>query len=129
MAARVLLLISDRQLASTAGRYLAGQGYQTDIHADPQAAVLAADQTPPDIAVTDLTLAGRTGVEFLYELRSYPDWQKMPVIVYGRQRQSEVEDYLPALSQLGVSRYLSATSTPLPGLAEAIGGLLRPAVP
>ena len=32
--------------------------------------------------VVEMTLAGHSGFEFLYEFRSYSDWATLPVIVY-----------------------------------------------
>lgn len=123
---RVLILFNDRQLAKRAGEYLKIKGYDTDIHTDPQQAILAADTNLFDIAVVDINLAGRSGIEFLYELRSYREWQEIPVIVVGLARLGEIQDFLPSLGQLNVAQYLPLALTPLPRLEAKISRLLQP---
>ena len=111
---------ADRQLARNASDYLSRRGCRVEIHSGPQQAVSAADKQKPDVIVLDLSLAGRSGVEFLYELRSYPDWQRIPVIAAGRLTPEELEAYQPALAQLGISAYLPKRFTPLSMLADEI---------
>lgn len=124
---RVLILFNDRQLAKRAGQFLKLKGFDTNIHTDPQKAILAADTTSFDIAVVDISLAGRTGIEFLYELRSYREWQEIPVIAVGSARLSEIQDFLPSLGQLNVTQYLPMALTSLPKLEAKISHLLRSA--
>lgn len=126
---RVLILFNDRQLAMRAGEYLKLKGFDTDIHTDPQEAISAADTNSFDIAVVDINLAGRSGIEFLYELRSYREWQEMPVIAVGLARLSEIQDFLPSLGQLNVTQYLPLTLTSLPKLESKISRLLQPVPP
>jgi DNA-binding response OmpR family regulator len=70
--ANILFLESDRILASNLTKVFKRVGHQVSWHVDPQAAVLAADKNQPDLVIMDLLLAGRSGIEFLYEFRSYP---------------------------------------------------------
>lgn len=122
---RVLLLLNDRQLVRQAGEFLSLKGLEADIHTDPQKAVSAADKNSPDIAVVDINLAARSGIEFLYELRSYQEWQKLPVIVIGLARLNELEDFLPAFRQLEVTQYLTWALTPLHRLEAEISRILQ----
>jgi DNA-binding response OmpR family regulator len=122
----IILLETDRQLAKYTADYLKQQGHKTEVYSDPQSAISSADKHCPDCVVLSLLLAGRSGIEFLYELRSYPEWQKIPVIVTGKLSAEELNDYTPVFNQLGVTRYLHKSTTSLTDLAVAIQGLLQP---
>ena len=124
--AKVLLLEPDRRLAASAQTYLGQAGHQVATYVDLQAAITAADTQPPDIVITNLILAGRSASEFLYELRSYPDWQRLPVIILSHLPAGELDGYLPALRQLGVSRCLQKADTSLQQLADEIDYQLKP---
>jgi DNA-binding response OmpR family regulator len=41
---------------------------------------LCADDVRPDVAIVELQLVAHSGIEFLYEFRSYVDWQNIPVV-------------------------------------------------
>lgn len=122
----VLILFSDRQLAVHTSDYLKLKGYKVSAHTDPQQAITAADAQPPAVVVIDLLLANRSGVEFLYELRSYPEWQGIPVIITGYQQASDVRLFRPAFDQLNVASYLPAPLTSLARLEQEIRSLSQP---
>jgi DNA-binding response OmpR family regulator len=74
--ANILLIETDRLLAKNLSKYLTKFGHEVSWHVEPQAAMDSADQKCPDVIVLDLLLANsRSGIEFLYEFRSYPEWQ------------------------------------------------------
>jgi two-component system response regulator PfeR len=124
--ANILLLQSDRQLAANIQGFLNRRGHSLDTHSDPQTAVMAADKQPPDLIIIDLLLAGRSGVEFLYELRSYTEWQNIPVIVTGTLSPDEQQAYRALFAQLNVTTYLYKPSFSLGALAEEIEGIIQP---
>jgi CheY-like chemotaxis protein len=116
--ATIFLLETDRQLGKAAQEYFAG--HDLYYFADPQSAVTAADINKPDVVVLDLFLAGRSGIEFLYELRSYPDWQLLPVIATGHVSASEIEEFQESLNELRVHKYLPKHTTPLADLLAEV---------
>jgi DNA-binding response OmpR family regulator len=120
---KILLLQSDDQLAANTTAYLKRKGFDVSAHKDPQAAVAEADANLPDIVILDLSLAGRTGVEFLYELRSYPDWQAIPAIITGSLTIQHVQPYLDSFNQLDVAVYLPRQTTSLARLAQEVSRL------
>lgn len=125
--AHILLLEADRQLARYTADFLGRRGHHVLRFADPQAAISATDTDLPDLIILNLSLAARSGIEFLYELRSYPDWQKVPVIATGRLDPKEQAAYSQAFTQLNISSYMPKESFSLSGLAAAADGLLQPA--
>lgn len=79
--AHILILEPDRLLAETYRRALEHDGYEAEYVTSGQAAVDSADQQLPDLIILELQLPAHNGLEFLYEFRSYTDWQQIPVIV------------------------------------------------
>lgn len=80
----ILLIEPDKLLASQYAGFLNGKGYSVR-HADnAQDAVLAADRQSPDLVIIEPLLASHSGIEFLYEFRSYGEWQSVPIIVLSR---------------------------------------------
>lgn len=78
---RVLIVEPDRILAELYRQALAGEGYDISVAATAQAAVFAADAHRPDVVLLEMQLVGHSGIEFMYELRSYTEWQHIPVVV------------------------------------------------
>lgn len=123
---RVLLIESDKILADNLTSFLGGAGHKVDWQLEPQTAVDAADTTRPDVVIMDLLLAGRSGMEFINEFRSYPDWQALPLIIY-----SDISPEQFALSggfeHLGVAAYHHKPVTSLPELMASVEAALQPA--
>lgn len=123
--ARVLLIEPDRQLARRVCDYFRRSDHKIRAFADPQKAIMAADKQPPDIVITEMMLAGRTGAEFLYELRSYPEWQSIPVIVAGRLSAEEIIPYQKTFGQLNVTAYVYKPAMSLAGLMAEANKILQ----
>jgi DNA-binding response OmpR family regulator len=118
--ARVLLLETDGLLAKAIADYLQADGHQVDWQVDPQEAIISIDVEPVDLVVLELILAGRSGVEFLYELRSYPDWIDLPVVIYTGIPQREVGASLGGFDQLNVKAYHQKQIDGLDTLSQTI---------
>ena len=126
--ARILLLEADSLLADNTKRFLASAGHDVQWFAEPQAAIHAADTQAPELVILDLLLASHSGAEFLYEFRSYPDWQNTPVIIFSSLSSEEIQEVAPALSQLNITAYYHKPHTSLAELAQAVGDALQPVV-
>lgn len=119
--AHIILVEPDRLLAETYKRALEAAGHTIVPVSGAQAAVLAADARQPDCVILELQLIGHSGIEFLYEFRSYPDWQLVPVIVHSHVPSAEFESNWELLTgQLGVKDYLYKPHTDLRSLAAAV---------
>ncbi|HVS79000.1 MAG TPA: response regulator [Candidatus Saccharimonadales bacterium] len=109
----ILLLEPDSLLAASLAAGLRSAGHNVSAHKDPQAAVTAADGQCPDVIITELQLAARSGAEFLYEFASYADWQSVPVIVLTNLHPQQAEAYAEVMSQLNVRACLYKPHTSL----------------
>jgi DNA-binding response OmpR family regulator len=115
---RVLLLESDRVLAKNLKHYFDVAGHSLANYVDPQGAVNSIDKQLPDLIITEVELAGRSGVEFLYELRSYPEWLQIPVLIYTHLSFEQTSHYKLVFDELKVDKVLSKSTTSLAQLLK-----------
>ncbi len=111
---QILLIEPDRVLAEVYRQALLTEGHQVVCCASAQAGIISADQHRPDLIILELQLIEHSGVEFLYELRSYPDWQAIPVIIHSHVPSGEFTANRQVLrDQLGAKTYLYKPDTSL----------------
>lgn len=123
--AEILLIEPDRLLAESYVQALQSAGHEVNAASSAQAAIMAADAIRPDLVVLELQLVEHSGIEFLYEFRSYPDWQAIPVIIHTHVPAAEFNDSWKLLrGELGVRDYLYKPHTTLKRLTAAVGGHL-----
>ena len=123
---QVLLVEPDRPLAKTYAEALKNAGHKVAVAKSSQEAINMADKLTPEVIVLELQLIGHSGVEFLYEFRSYPDWQEVPIIVNTSVPYGELEDSWQLLNKhLGVSEYKYKPSTNLSDLINSINQLVQ----
>ncbi len=117
----ILLLEPDRLLAQTYRQALMVAGHSVVPCASAQAAILAADQQMPDLVLLELQLIEHSGIEFLYEFRSYLDWQHIPVLLHSQVPAAEFSGNWQMLrDELGVTAYLYKPATSLRQLLSAV---------
>lgn len=118
----VLLIEPDHLLAASYRAALQQDGHQVTVRSGAQSAVMAADEQTPDIIVLEVQLVGHSGLEFLYEFRSYPEWQDIPVIILSHVPAGEFAGSWQLLrKQLGVQAYHYKPLTSLRRLQQAVG--------
>jgi len=122
---KILLLEPDRQLAGNLKDYLASANHKVYVHSDPQAAIAEADKHKLDLIITELQLAGRSGIEFLYEFRSYPDWQVIPVIMTGNVDERGMSVYSEVFNELNVRNYFYKPALKFNELAATVENCLK----
>ncbi len=119
--AEILLIEPDRLLAESYVRALQAAGHEVNAASSAQAAILAADAIRPDLVILELQLVEHSGIEFLYELRSYPDWQGIPVLIQSHVPGAEFADSWQLLKdELGVKEYLYKPRTSLKELIASV---------
>lgn len=122
---KILLIEPDRPLARTYEAALKQAGHKVTIAKTAQEAIHDADDMAPDAVILEIQLAGHSGVEFLYEFRSYTDWQSIPIIIHTNVPYIEIEDGWNILSEhLGVSDYKYKPKTNLEGLISSVNRIL-----
>lgn len=125
--AHIVLIEPDRLLAKMYLQAMTSVGHTVQVCASAQSAVFCADERCPDIVVAELQLVGHSGIEFLYEFRSYPEWQQVPVIIVTNVPAGEFRGSWQLLrEQLGVADYHYKPLMSLRTLLSSINDVLIP---
>jgi DNA-binding response OmpR family regulator len=120
---QILLVEPDRVLGNIYSKALAKAGHTVVMCAGAQSAITAADDTTPDLVILELQLIEHSGIEFLYEFRSYPEWRDIPVIVFSSVPPAEFTSSRSLLvNELGVRAYFYKSSTSLRSLLASVNG-------
>ncbi len=106
-------------LAKTYSSVLRQAGHKVTWRTSGQKGIEASDKQTPDLIILELQLAGHNGLEFLYELRSYNEWQNLPVIVLSHVPPHTFKDSV-AWPLVNVQAYLYKPTTKLKKLVEII---------
>lgn len=123
---RILLIEPDKMFADNYRYVLEQAGHTVSWQPTAQSAIHQADHYKPDLIVLELQLPAHNGVEFLYELRSYPEWQQIPVIVLSLVPREAVAGSSNLLEQLGVKGFLYKPQTKLRQLIAAVDKISEP---
>lgn len=118
---QILLIEPDAVLAQAYIQAFANAGHQTRLTVSAQDAVFKVDELLPDVVIVELQLVAHSGIEFLYELRSYAEWQTVPVIIHSCVPPAEFADsFIILRERLGVAKYLYKPQTSLRMLLRTI---------
>jgi CheY-like chemotaxis protein len=91
---------------------------------EARSAISLANETTPDVVLIELSLASHSGLEFIYEFRTYADWRDIPIIVYTTiDLPPDVTNSL-AWKKLGISRYLYKPKTSLKSVHQTADKLV-----
>lgn len=117
----VLLVEPDALLAQSYREALVRAGHAVVVAPTAQTAIHSADRQRPDLVLLELQLVSHSGIEFLYEFRSYPDWYTIPAIILSHVPRAEFSDSWSLLhDELGVLQYLYKPQTSLAHLQRTV---------
>jgi DNA-binding response OmpR family regulator len=123
---RILIIEPDKLLAGIYAKALAAAGHEVATSPGAQSAIMAADRQQPDLVILELQLVEHSGIEFLYEFRSYPEWQTIPVLIHSQVPPAEFAGSRQLLErELGISDYLYKPRTSIRDLLAAIRDQLQ----
>lgn len=117
---RILIIEPNKILAAQYAGFLSRAGHDVAVAYDAQSAINRTDKRTPDLVLLELLLSAHSGIEFLYEFRSYPEWRKVPVLVLSRLPQAELAANQAAYDRLGVVGYLYKPKTSLKQLGSKV---------
>jgi len=79
-----ILIIEDDQIVANVYRNkLAVEGYKVEVASDGEAGLRILRTFKPELVILDLMLPTITGVDVIKEIRSEPDFIKVPIIVFS----------------------------------------------
>lgn len=126
----ILLIEPDKILAETYCQALQANQRTVALAHSAQTGITAADRRQPDLVILELQLVEHSGIEFLYEFRSYTDWQTVPALILSQVPPTEFTASWRLLrDELGVSRYLYKPQTTLRRLLDAVSDFLPQLAP
>src|SRR6476660_4191717 len=124
--ADILIIEPDRLLADIYTKSLTTAGHRTWVCGSAQQAIHLLDKQKTDLIVLELQLVDHGGIEFLYELKSYPEWQSLPIIVHTFVPEYLFSDNGQQIEKLGIIQYLYKPATTLRHLTRAVTAALEP---
>lgn len=116
----ILLIEPDDIIAATYSDALTQRGYRVASAKSAQQAIAEADKQLPDVVVLELQMARHNGVEFMYEFKSYTEWQHIPIVILTVLPPAELAKYHDLTSQLQVARVLRKSETTAAQLAKEL---------
>jgi len=122
----ILVVESDKILGETIKSALEAFGYNVAWKRSAQTALDALDETVPDLIILEMQLGMHNGIEFLYEIASYPEWQDIPVIVHTINSKAQDKIFSASLEQLKVKVVLYKPRTSTAQMVKAVNNLLLP---
>lgn len=128
MKKRILLVEPDAILAKIYQNTLITKGYDVCCAADAQIAIRLLDQQPFELIILELQLINHGGVEFIYELRSYGEWSKIPIILHTIVPYHALSFTKLQRRQLGIAAYLYKPVTTTRQLLQSVEAVLLVAV-
>lgn len=121
---KILIIEPDNVLLNVYTHSLKKAGYQVSSAHGAQAGIIIANKLKPDLVILELQLIEHSGIEFLYELRSYTDWQDIPVVINTIVPPAEFNNSRKLLMHdLGVDRYLYKPNSSLHELLSVVNEL------
>ena len=99
---------------------MANDGFSVNLKSTAETAIKALNETIPDLIILEPQLTKHSGIEFLYELRSYTDWQSIPVILHSMIPAEALLQMQSSLEQLGVTSHFYKPQTSLNQLVSAV---------
>lgn len=117
---RILFIEPDKQLATSYGAGLEAAGHTVTYARDAQSGVHKADDCTPEIVIVSLEMARHNGIEFLYEFRSYGEWQDVPAILCTSLPTPELLRDGVMQTQLKIDTVLVRSQTSVADLVRAV---------
>lgn len=119
----ILLVEPDSIQAATYRQALEYAGHTVACARSAQGAIHAADPQTPDAVVLEIQLPRHNGIEFLYEFRSYAEWQHVPIIIHTFVPKTELAHAATLEKELGVKKILYKPDTTLQSLCSTVGSV------
>lgn len=120
---KILLVEPDKILSEVTESALTAVGHDIATARSAQHALDVLDEYMPDLVILEIQLGLHNGIEFLYEVRSYPEWQHIPAVIYTLNSRTLDRQFAPALEDLRVSAVLYKPHTTTNRLVEVVNGL------
>lgn len=104
---RILIIEDDQIVANVYRNKLAVEGYKAEVASDGETGLKVMRAFQPELIILDLMLPTMSGVEVIKQLRSEPDFAKVPVIVFSN---TYLTNHIQDAWRAGATKCLSKSS-------------------
>jgi CheY-like chemotaxis protein len=119
MNAKTILIVDDDQvIANIYQNKFRIEGYESEVAGDGESALEMLRKTPTDLVILDLSLPGMNGLEVLRLIRSRPETQTLPIIVFSNTHLSSM---VQAAWKAGATKCLSKANCTPSDVANIVG--------
>lgn len=122
---RILILDQDKLYVRSITSQLIKNGYSVDVAINAQSAIAKIDKVAPDLILCEVLLTGHNGLEFMHELRSYPEWQGIPLIVLSRIDKLDIQITKKNMMDYGIIDIWYKPEVSMQSLLEKIERILN----
>jgi DNA-binding response OmpR family regulator len=123
--AHVLLLEPDRIVAACIVDELSRRNISVSLATNADNAIKLSDKNKPDVVISELSIPGHSGSEFLYEFRTYSDWADVPILIFSSLRPTHEILHSKDWKLLRVEKLLYKPDTTLQSLGNAVQKLIE----
>lgn len=116
----ILLLEPDAHLGGLYAESLKLAGHNVQHSKEAGQAISILDAHDIDIVILEVQIALHNGIEFLYEMRSYPEWQGIPIIINSIVPKQILEQNKMFKKQLSIAEILYKPTTTLDTLVSSV---------
>lgn len=113
----------DQSLGKVYSKYFSQLGYLVKWSQSSNDALDYIDDFNPDLIVLELQMTSHNGLELMYEIRSYPDWNNIKIMLNTSVKETMLKKS-PTYRQLRVAKYIYKPSTTLQEMAVSIESLI-----
>ncbi len=121
---RLLLIEPDYILSKVYAAALIRHGYDVTLAHDAQSAIKALDTHSHNLVILELQLIDHNGVEFIYELRSYSEWQNIPILLHTMVPPTSINLPKTFYKDYFISSYLYKPVTSVQKLTQVVDDII-----
>jgi DNA-binding response OmpR family regulator len=118
---KILIIEDDQIVANIYRNKFSVEGYQVDIAHDGVSGLESIRSFRPDAVILDLMLPKMTGVDLMKQVRSEPEFQKLPIIVFSN---TYLSNLVQEAWKAGATKCLSKANCSPKQLLEVVRGSL-----
>lgn len=118
--ASILLIDSNPEIVEIYARGLVAAGFEVSAATSAQSALDALDELDIDLIVIEIALPVHNGLTVIYELTSYSDWAKIPVLILSSVPKDNFNSPDEVWEKLNVVEYMHKLKTRPSDLAAAV---------
>lgn len=108
------------EMSATLAKALRREGIKFEIVSSSEEAIAKAENKELKAVVVELLLAKHNGLEFIYEFRTYADWDNVKLFLYTHLSKDEINLSEKLMREIGIDRHYYKPTTSLKKLIKEL---------